>query len=191
MIAPRMVTSRGRTGTRPTLPEQASPRAVTAVGRTGNRPSPIQPARPRTPLSYEGSPAAVGRLPGYLPGRTPVKAGAGTTQPPIKSLQKGGEVEETGIYKLHKGERVISRAGVAKILARMRERRKVEPIPLARPGMGKVEPIPRAKAGEREKLEPLSSLGGDYLDDLVYRPEATKQSRDREEFLKRLRGGKQ
>jgi hypothetical protein len=48
-----------------------------------------------------------GPPPGFAGPPPPPMMGGGMPQGPIKSFKKGGTVEKTGVYRLHKGERVI------------------------------------------------------------------------------------
>jgi hypothetical protein len=43
---------------------------------------------------------------------------------PIASMQKGGMVKQTGMYKLHKGERVIPAKDVKKVDSMMKQMKK-------------------------------------------------------------------
>jgi hypothetical protein len=59
--------------------------------------------------------AALGTKAGHYLGKKAAKAGARAAkagvQKVIASLKKGGRIRKTGLYRLHKGERVIPKCG--------------------------------------------------------------------------------
>jgi hypothetical protein len=59
-----------------------------------------------------GTRGPIGRLPRVVPGGGAIPTTMRTGGGAIPSLKKGGKVKRTGVYKLHKGERVVSAARV-------------------------------------------------------------------------------
>lgn len=80
------------------------PDAITPDGSTPQDQKPAKSPKPYRPVSSPNiNPAPLSVLPNNVPG----------LQPP--SLKKGGKVKKTGVYTLHKGERVLNTKQAKKV----------------------------------------------------------------------------
>lgn len=81
---------------------------------------------------------------GQMPGMGP---SPGAPQMPIKSMKKGGVIEKTGVYRLHKGERVVP-AGKTRHAMNTPKKTHEAPKKTAQASVGKVAAM-KKPAGKR------------------------------------------